>query len=136
MEQTFKLKSSEKRKKSPKDAPERSPGPKTLREKYYLCATCFNRITTDRFTIEIMGSSFHNFTNPAGIKFDIICFSDAGGCNVAGIPSMEFTWFPGHPWCYAYCSSCKTHLGWFYKSAKDTFFGLIKKKLRFDSLPH
>lgn len=136
MEQTYRLKSSEKRKKNPKDVPVGSPGTKTSREKHYLCVTCFNRITTDRYNVEVSGSCFHSFTNPAGINFDIICFSDAGGCNVAGIPSMEFTWFPGYSWCYAYCSNCKAHLGWFYGSPKDSFFGLIKKRLRFDSLPH
>ncbi|MEN8152475.1 MAG: cereblon family protein [Acidobacteriota bacterium] len=136
MEYPFLLRSSEKSKKAHEGKPETSDRTKTSRERYYLCVSCFNRITTDRFRSEVMGSFSHNFTNPAGINFDIICFSTAKGCNMTGIPSMEFTWFPGYSWCYAYCNSCKTHLGWFYRSPEDSFFGLIKNRLRSDTIAH
>jgi hypothetical protein len=57
--------------------------------------------------------------------FNVGCFSNARGCLEMGEFTDEFTWFPGYAWCYLICSSCKSHLGWRYRSHDGGFFGLI-----------
>jgi hypothetical protein len=78
------------------------------------------------------GSWTHTFFNPAGIVFEIICFSTAPGCLVQGPSSTEFSWFAGFTYRLAFCGNCLTHLGWFYESRDSSFFGLILKKLAGD----
>ncbi len=64
------------------------------------------------------------------------CFSDASGCLVYGIPTSEYTWFTGYRWNYAHCAACLSHLGWFYQSDSDGFFGLILDKLMDNTTSH
>jgi len=94
-----------------------------------LCKTCGNEITTVEYNIAVSGQHAHIFTNPLGITFHIGCFSRAWGCFVYGIPTYEATWFPGFTWCVAVCANCFTHLGWYYQSGREGFFGLIMANL-------
>ncbi|MCP4131385.1 MAG: hypothetical protein GY754_10430 [bacterium] len=94
-----------------------------------ICKTCKNLITTHDKIIEINGQHSYIFDNPSGISYRIGCFSSARGCSVTGEPTAEFTWFPGFKWSFAVCSSCFNHLGWYYQSNKNNFFGLILKNL-------
>jgi len=97
-----------------------------------LCGFCLEPITAQHLRISVNGEHRHTFTNPAGIVFEIGCFSDAPGCRTMGVPTTEFTWFPGHSWNYAYCASCGTHLGWYFTSGEGGgFFGLILARLTF-----
>lgn len=98
-------------------------------EKYILCRSCGNAVTSDQLRMEAGGSHEHTFVNPAGVMFRIGCFSGAGGCLITGIPTTEYTWFPGFAWCYVVCSGCLTHLGWHYRSGASGFFGLILDRL-------
>ncbi|CAN2040732.1 CULT domain-containing protein [Candidatus Magnetomoraceae bacterium gMMP-15] len=91
-----------------------------------LCKICKNKITLHDNIIEINGSHKHIFTNPAGIIFQIGCFSMADGCIQHGLSTTEHTWFAGFSWRFAFCSSCHSHLGWFYHSkGTESFYGLI-----------
>ena len=101
-----------------------------------LCKNCKNEITTVEHSAVVNGQHSHIFKNPAGISFHIGCFSRAWGCIVYGIPMDEFTWFAGFSWCVALCSQCFTHLGWYYQSGGDSFFGLILANLVKDSKIH
>ncbi len=94
-----------------------------------LCRRCKNEITTAEHMIAVNGRHQHSFTNPAFITFQIGCFSSASGCHIHGIPTYEFTWFPGYAWAIAVCSKCLLHLGWYYQSEEATFFGLIMDNL-------
>lgn len=99
-------------------------------EKYLVCKTCENKITTIGHKIEIFGSFKHSFLNPAGHVFEIGCFSEAPGCSILGEPTSEWTWFPDYQWQIALCSSCISHLGWYYSAGKKlSFFGLILNTL-------
>lgn len=106
----------------------------TAREKRLLCRKCGHAITSRGRAIVADGSHIHLFTNPAGLAFRIGCFSDAPGCLVAGEPTTEFTWFPGHAWSFALCAGCGAHLGWYYDSGSGGFFGLILANLAEDFL--
>jgi hypothetical protein len=98
-------------------------------KKHILCKTCGNFITSDADSITVNGSHDHTFVNPMGLKFHIGCFSNAGGCRIMGVPTDEYTWFPGFAWSYVICSGCQTHLGWHYQSGGGGFFGLILDQL-------
>lgn len=93
------------------------------------CANCKYIITEPRFAVPIAGQHRHTFSNPAGIPYEIGCFSQAPGCFNTGDPTLEYTWFQGYTWCYSICTKCYTHMGWFYQSGDSRFFGLILDKL-------
>jgi hypothetical protein len=98
-------------------------------KKHILCKNCGNLITSDADSIVVNGSHDHTFVNPMGLQFHIGCFSNAGGCRITGVPTAEYTWFPGFAWSYVVCSGCHTHLGWHYQSGGGGFFGLILDQL-------
>ena len=94
----------------------------------WLCAWCLNRVAneSDRFKYE--GRDEFAFSNPVGIRFEIITFSRALGCGSAGIPTLENTWFPGHAWRFCHCDQCGQQLGWAY-SGQHEFIALIKDRI-------
>jgi len=97
--------------------------------KAVVCRNCRHPITAVKSLSSVDGSRTHTFFNPAGIVFEVICFSQAPGCVVHGPTSTEFSWFSGFTWRLAFCGNCFTHLGWFFESRDSFFFGLILKKL-------
>jgi hypothetical protein len=100
------------------------------REKALRCRACNFAITApkERFTQD--GKHHHTFFNPAGIVYEIGCFKDAPGCLPYGSLSREFTWFKGYSWQVVYCKECLEHLGWYYATAGNGFFGLVLNRLR------
>ncbi len=75
------------------------------------------------------GKHRHTFFNPAGVLFEIGCFSDAAGGEVWGVPTTEFAWFPGFAWRFCNCAGCHTHVGWQFLSGEASFFGLVLNRL-------
>ncbi len=110
--------------------PEQKQGP------FLLCKQCRNRITNIDHMIAVHGAHRHSFINPAGYPYDIACFSDAPGCTTDRISTFEHTWFEGYCWSLAVCSYCAVHIGWFYHSDNDHFFGLIIERLIDDNTYH
>ncbi len=100
---------------------------KEREDKEIKCFRCGNTLTLESRKAEISGKHSHFFTNPAGIGFDLRCFSDAPGCETKGVPIADYTWFPGYKWCFAFCSECSVQSGWFYLSKGNSFFGLIRE---------
>lgn len=119
----------------PQKAPERRPGAATARaekpatEKRLFCAACRHPITAQGERIQVHGGHEHTFTNPHGFVFHIGCFRTAAGCAVDGAATGEHTWFRGHAWRIAACAGCRTHLGWLFEAAGESFYGLIVKRL-------
>ncbi len=101
-----------------------------------LCKQCMHRITSIDYIIAVNGSHQHFFTNPAGYPYEISCFSSAAGCKIDVMSTFEYTWFRGYCWSLAFCSQCSLHLGWFYQSHEDNFFGLILNRLQNDDTTH
>ncbi|MGE5342590.1 MAG: cereblon family protein [Candidatus Omnitrophota bacterium] len=93
------------------------------------CINCKNVITSTESAIPVGGQHRHFFKNPVGVDYEIGCFSSAEGCINVGHPTTEFTWFSGYSWSYALCSRCMIHLGWFYQSTDNHFYGLILNRL-------
>ena len=108
-------------------APEQQDAPE--RETALLCASCRSLIARPRDGIEVNGAHSHAFVNPVGMIFRIRCFSAAPGAARMGEESDHWTWFPGFLWQAAVCKYCFEHLGWRYRNAESTFFGLIADHL-------
>lgn len=94
-----------------------------------LCKVCNLPITAPKFSIAVDSHHSHTFFNPAGIVFEIGCFSKAPGCGITGGPSREFSWFSGTAWSTVACNSCLVHLGWLFEGRESPFFGLILNRL-------
>ncbi len=94
-----------------------------------ICKNCLNDITTEEHGIAVNGAHEHTCRNPRGLCFTIGCYDAARGCNVVGMPTYEFTWFPGYRWSYVICANCQAHLGWHYGSHENSFYGLILDQL-------
>ena len=67
------------------------------------CRTCGGVVTDKEQKVAVHGSHTHTFFNPAGIVFELGCFSAAPGCHSAGVASSEFTWFAGYVWRFSLC---------------------------------
>ncbi len=111
---------------------EKQPLARSAEETAVFCRTCGHPITTARQVVAMDGSQTHTFFNPAGIIFEIICYTGAPGCAVQGAASSTFSWFAGFTWRVALCGGCLTHLGWLFESGSSSFFGLILQKLAGD----
>jgi hypothetical protein len=94
-----------------------------------VCAGCLHTITTASARIEVSGSHAHTFSNPHDFVFHIACFAAAPGCEAAGDPCTEFSWFPGCAWRVAVCRGCGEHLGWLFEGRDSRFQGLIVDRL-------
>ena len=100
---------------------------------FIYCATCSNVITKGTERIEVNGAHAHHFTNPHGIRFHVGCFANALGCDISGSAEAADTWFMGYFWRLASCSECHTHLGWYFASGEDYFYGLIIDRIQEES---
>ena len=94
----------------------------------WLCACCLNRVANEKNRFSYQGKTEFTFLNPAGIRFEIVTFSQISGCRQTGAPTLEQTWFPAHAWSFCQCDQCGAHLGWYY-SGPQSFAGLIKNRL-------
>ncbi|ACS80585.1 cereblon family protein [Maridesulfovibrio salexigens] len=99
-------------------------------KKTITCRECGARITDSSFSTKINDNHEHSFFNPHGYVFQIRCFSAATGCATSGPPSDDFTWFAGYTWQISACSKCRVHLGWRFQSNTNSFYGLIKDKIK------
>ena len=99
-------------------------------ERILRCKQCDAGIAKPADRISKAGKHLHTFFNPAGIVYEIGCFRLAAGCICEGPTSREFAWFAEYSWQISYCRSCTRHLGWFFSSGDDTFFGLIINRLQ------
>ncbi len=94
-----------------------------------LCVVCAQPITADALRVAIEGRHRHRRTNPAGIDFEIGCFSEAPGAAAVGEATTEHTWFAGFSWRISICRGCGCHLGWRFEATGDGFHGLILDRL-------
>jgi len=100
-----------------------------MSEEGLFCRHCGHYITSPDLRIVVNDRHQHTFFNPAGVVYEIGCFSAAAGCRQYGSPSSEFSWFAGFTWSLSLCAVCTSHLGWFFRSNDSAFFGLIVKNL-------
>jgi len=100
-----------------------------LQKRGVYCKSCQAKISAPSHAVEIKGAHQHRLTNPEGITFDIVIYSQVE-CLVASEPIYEHTWFSGYAWQIVVCHHCKSHLGWCYiKNNSPDFFGLILNRI-------
>lgn len=102
---------------------------KTRHEHRLFCHQCRAPITADAERIVVQGGHEHHFRNPMGIEYHIGCFRQAGGCNLIGEATAEYSWFAGCHWRVALCRQCREHLGWGFSGRDDSFYSLILNRL-------
>jgi hypothetical protein len=95
------------------------------------CAQCRAVVTTGSLAVSRGGRHEHTFRNPAGYSWTVRCFRDASGCTSAGVLTPEATWFAGYEWCYAHCSTCGRHLGWWFVGSGPSFVALIVPRITY-----
>jgi len=95
----------------------------------WLCGWCHSRVANERDRFNVEGRDEFVFTNPEGIRFAIITFSEAPGCTQSGVATLQHTWFAGFAWSYCHCQECGQHLGWHYSGKEQVFVGLIKSRI-------
>lgn len=87
-----------------------------------VCTRCDANITLNQFIICLaQEGSFQTYVNPSGVLHDIVTLSQVtpNSVSLVGVPSEEYSWFPGYSWTIANCSNCSHHLGWLFTSVKD-----------------
>lgn len=120
----------DKRNTRPGEAPGEEGETEHQEERSVLCKACGHRITTSNHVVEVEGKHRHTFFNPAGVLFEIGCFSDAPGSEIWGVPTTEFAWFKGFAWRFTNCAGCHNHIGWQFLSGADrSFYGLVLNRL-------
>ena len=102
-------------------------------ERVIVCVNCGNPVTLPEKIISVDGRHMHVFTNPEDFEYEIGCFSSAEGCMNIGESTYEHSWFEGFNWSISICSGCLVHLGWFYQSPSESFYGLIMDLLTDDA---
>ena len=101
------------------------------------CAQCRQQITDTSSIFSLDGQSTHNaFANPAGHLRVVITFESLRNYTEDPYITRNFTWFPGYSWQVIYCQSCKSHLGWKYRSnthrTSKFFYGLLQAAIFVD----
>jgi hypothetical protein len=94
----------------------------------WLCVWCHNRVANEKDRFHYGAQDQFTFSNPDGIRFEIITFLQTLGCRQTGQPTLDHTWFTDHAWSFCLCAQCGQHLGWYY-DGEHTFVGLIKTRI-------
>ena len=104
--------------------------PQTQPSRSIHCAECSHFVTSPSHATSVDGAHERTFRNPGGYSFHVLCFSEAGGCEVKGRPTTDASWFEGTAWAFAFCKGCGQHLGWHYSRREgEPFFGLVAPRL-------
>jgi hypothetical protein len=77
----------------------------------WLCYWCLHRVANDQDRFSYGGRDEFVFRNPERVQFEFITFARTLGCRDAGEPTLEYTWFPEHAWCYCPCGQCGAGIG-------------------------
>ncbi len=98
------------------------------------CGQCRAMIARSQDAMEMLGAHAHVFSNPAGVVFQLQTYRIAQ-CEMSGLLTAEYSWFPGYAWQLAHCPQCYLHLGWRYTQLQfPDFYGLIATRLIIDAL--
>jgi len=100
-------------------------------KKAYYCSVCKKLKANEKDKCLRNGVFTHHFINPSNNHFHIVTLSSVHDISLHGAATDECTWFAGFSWQFCYCLTCETHLGWYFESSKNQFFGLILNLLNF-----
>ena len=117
---------------APDSEDETSQDTQKKKRKEITCGTCGSLLATKSSEMEVAGRHTHIFMNPTATTFHVGCFHPVPGCTIEGETTDDYSWFPPYAWCYAHCTSCACHLGWFFSLPDHSFhfFCLILERLQ------
>ncbi|XP_065372281.1 protein cereblon [Calliphora vicina] len=104
----------------------------------FSCRNCVIHIADCR---ELFAMSKHGvqsqYCNSAGYIHETNTLYQVNRQNIlySGLPSTEYSWFPGYQWHIIVCKICKHHLGWEFKAVEPNlipkqFFGISSSSVR------
>ncbi|CAB3225598.1 unnamed protein product [Arctia plantaginis] len=106
------------------------------RKNTLCCLSCLTEIT-DRNHVFPMSSEgvTGNYVNLGGHVHDVLTVREVRNVNLSGLPTDEYSWFPGYAWTIATCEHCDSHVGWRFEALKPTlrpqrFYGLCRHNLQ------
>ncbi|KAL8259550.1 hypothetical protein R6Q59_027503 [Mikania micrantha] len=77
------------------------------------------------------------YVNPSGYVHEIMTLLKASGLTLHGVPSEEYSWFPGYAWTIAYCATCEYQMGWLFTATNKklkprSFWGIRSSQVADD----
>ncbi|KAL2548428.1 ATP-dependent protease La (LON) domain protein [Forsythia ovata] len=83
------------------------------------CKTCQTLIArrSDMLVMSTEGP-LGAYANPHGFVHEVTTLFKANGLAIKGLPSKEYSWFPGYAWSIADCASCENHMGWLFTATR------------------
>ncbi|KAL4560283.1 hypothetical protein LXL04_032433 [Taraxacum kok-saghyz] len=77
------------------------------------------------------------YVNPSGFVHEIMTLLKANGLALIGVPTEEYSWFPGYAWTIAYCATCEYQMGWLFTATKKklkprSFWGIRSSQVADD----
>ncbi|XP_054276612.1 protein cereblon [Macrosteles quadrilineatus] len=106
-----------------------------LSKQFLCCRSCTNTVGSDSdlFSMSTEGPQ-STFVNPNGYLHETITLYKVKSIYAVGLPSTEFSWFPGYAWTIAKCNHCNHHLGWMFTATKSNlkplkFWGICRQAI-------
>jgi hypothetical protein len=115
---------------APRGKPKHDPDQAEGSERVVLCRACEVVVARPADRVVVGSGELHTFVNPRGQVFELVCYAVAEGAVAVGEATLEYTWFPGHAWRFAFCRGCGRQLGWRYDGPDGGFWGLQREALR------
>ncbi|KAI3677278.1 hypothetical protein L1987_86901 [Smallanthus sonchifolius] len=77
------------------------------------------------------------YVNPSGYVHEIMTLLKASGLALIGVPTEEYSWFPGYAWTVAYCATCEYQMGWLFTATNKklkprSFWGIRSSQVADD----
>ncbi|KAI3738030.1 hypothetical protein L2E82_28048 [Cichorium intybus] len=102
------------------------------------CKSC-QTIIASRSDMLVMSSDgpLGAYVNPSGYVHEIMTLLKANGLALLGVPTEEYSWFPGYAWTIAYCATCEYQMGWLFTATKKklkprSFWGIRSSQVADD----
>ncbi|CAI9267840.1 unnamed protein product [Lactuca saligna] len=102
------------------------------------CKSC-QTVIASRSDMLVMSSDgpLGAYVNPSGYVHEIMTLLKANGLALIGVPSEEYSWFPGYAWTIAYCATCEYQMGWLFTATKKklkprSFWGIRSSQVADD----
>ncbi|KAK1425980.1 hypothetical protein QVD17_14647 [Tagetes erecta] len=78
------------------------------------------------------------YVNPSGYVHEIMTLLKASGLALIGVPTEEYSWFPGYAWTVAYCATCEYQMGWLFTATNKklkprSFWGIRSSQVADDT---
>lgn len=102
------------------------------------CRSC-QTLIANRSDMLVMSSEgpLGAYVNPSGYVHEIMTLLKASGLALIGVPTEEYSWFPGYAWTVAYCATCEYQMGWLFTATNKklkprSFWGIRSSQVADD----